>query len=194
MNKFCINSLFIVLLGLTFVLAQNNADLKSTIIEVVTAFKNKDDLTLNKLISKEIGLITLYRRGVFDQYNVSSNIDFKKPIPEYLPYFDFITDYKLSKETLPEYDCDKMKWNKIGIFYDISSTNRLLFQTTRNLKEIRRDDISLKEIESFKLLEAKSRRVILTDKNGSDLIFYLSKINNKWLLTIIDRVTSDCSA
>jgi len=39
-----------------------------------------------------------------------------------------------------------------------------------------------------------SHRIVLSDKIDGELIFYLTLINKKWCLTIIDRVTSDCSA
>ena len=188
---------FLLLIGLTFFScsAQKESDnLENTIVKVIKAFKEKDELTLNKLVIKEKGLITIYRRGVFDEYQKSEKINFENPVPEYLPYFDFSTDYNVAFESLPTFDCDSLKWSKTGLFCDKNKTNRLLSNTAKNLKEYRKDKISEKEIQSFEELEKSSQRIILIDNNEGELIFHLTFINKKWYLTIIDRVTSDCSA
>lgn len=197
MRKTKIKYYFLLLIGLTFLScsAQKKSDnLENTIIKVVKAFKEKDASTLNELISKENGLITLYRRGVFDQYEKTKIVDFENPVPEYLPYFDFSTDLKLSFESLPTFDCDNVKWNKIGIFCDTTKIDNLLSNTAKNLNKYRNDNISKKEIESFEKLEKNSHRIILSDGKEGELIFYLTLIDGKWYLTIIDRVTTDCSA
>ena len=188
---------FLLLIGLTFFScsAQKESDnLENTIVKVIKAFKEKDELTLNKLVIKEKGLITIFRRGVFDEYQKSEKINFENPVPEYLPYFDFSTDYNVAFESLPTFDCDSLKWSKTGLFCDKNKTNRLLSNTAKSLKEYRKDKISEKEIQSFEELEKSSQRIILIDNNEGELIFHLTFINKKWYLTIIDRVTSDCSA
>lgn len=168
--------------------------IEKTIIKVVKAFKEKDTTTLNSLILKEKGLIVLFRRGVFDEYTKTSKIDFDSPVPEYLPYFDFFTDYELKFDILPTYDCDLFEWNKHGIYCDTLHINKLLSTTAINLKEDREDNIPESEIYSFKELEKKSKRIVLSDSSGGELVFYLTLIDDKWYLTIIDRLTSDCSA
>ena len=169
-------------------------NLENTILKVVKAFKEKDQAKLNQFVSKENGIITLFRRGVFDEYQKSDKVDFENPVPKYLPYFDFSTDLKLSFESLPTFDCDKMEWSKTGLFCDTTKVDNLLSKTARSLKKYRNDNISEKEIESFKILEKESHRIVLCDENEGELIFYLTFVDNKWCLIIIDRVTSDCSA
>lgn len=197
MKKTNIKYLLLFLIGLIFFncSAQKiNKNLESVIVKVVKAFKEKNETTLNELISKENGLITLFRRGVFDEYQKTDKIDFENPVPEYLPYFDFSTDLKLSFESLPTFDCVSMKWNKTGMFCDSTKIDNLLSTTAMNLKEYRNDKISEKEIETFKRLEKNSHRIVVCDENEGELIFYLTLINERWFLTIIDRATTDCSA
>lgn len=55
------------------------------------------------------------------------------------------------------------------------------------------DNISEKTISKFTALEIKSRRIVLANNNGNELILYLTYLNNKWILTIIDKATCDCS-
>jgi len=54
--------------------------------------------------------------------------------------------------------------------------------------------IPIETIEKFKEIEGKSHRIVLVDNEGGELIFYITLINNKWYLTILDRVSSHCSA
>lgn len=188
-----------VVTGLLFsfqskVCKNNNNDLEKTIIQVVKAFKEKDTKTLNKLISKEKGLIVLFKRGAFNEYSKTDKIDFDNPAPEYPPYFDFSTDYKLTFNILPTFSCDTMKWSKNGLFCDTTTIDNLLSTTAQNLKKYREDNISESEIKAFEELEESSRRIVLSDNEGGELIFYLTFINGKWHLTILDRLSSDCSA
>ena len=170
-----------------------NYALDKTIIQVVKAFKEKDTTTLNNLILKEKGLVVLFRRGVFNEYSKIDKIDFDNPVPEYLPYVDFIADYKLNFNSLPTFDCNSMKWSKNGLYCDTTTIDNLLSRTARNLKKYREDIISEPEIKGFEKLENSSRRIVLSDSDEGELIFYLTLINKKWYLTILDRVSSDCS-
>ena len=180
--------------GLLYSFKSNEERLDDTIITVVKAFKGHDSITLNGLINKDIGLIVLFRRGIPDEFSRTDKVDFKKPIPEYLPYFDFLTDYKIKFEPLPVFDCDSMKWSKPGLYCDTIHIDHLLSTIAQNLEDFKGEKIEDSEIEKFKEIENNSRRIVLTDKNEGELVFYLTLIENKWYLTIIDRVTSDCSA
>ena len=180
--------------GILFSFKTNENDFEWTVIKVVKAFKEKDASTLNGLINNDIGLIVLFRRGSPDEFSRTDKVDFKKPVPEYLPYFDFSTDYKIEYRTLPIFDCDSMKWSKTGIYCDTTQIDCLLSTTAQHLEAYKGVKVPDSEIEEFIKIENKSRRIVLADNDGGELIFYLTLINNKWYLTILDRVSSDCSA
>jgi hypothetical protein len=193
-----ISKYFLLLLIALHILACSNQKkpdtLENAILNVVKAFKEKDGATLNGCISKEHGLITLYRIGVFDQYERAETVDFDNPVPSYLPYFEFSTDFNIQFEALPTIDCGSMEWSKTGLFCDTTQTDHLLSNAAKNLRDFNYENISDQDIEAFTTLENNSHRVVLCDKDGGELIFYLTLIREKWYLTIIDRVTSDCSA
>ncbi|MGV8139243.1 MAG: hypothetical protein AB2L20_28960 [Mangrovibacterium sp.] len=176
---------------LSFKTDENEFD--NTIIRVVKAFKEEDGSTLNGLINNNIGLIVLFRRGIPDEYLKTDKIDFEHPIPEYLPYSDFSTNFKIKYQSLPIFDCDSMKWSKSGLYCDTTKIDYLLSTTARNLEANKGVKVPDSEIKSFVEIENKSRRIVLTDQEGGELVFYLTMIENKWYLTILDRVTSDCS-
>lgn len=48
------------------------------------------------------------------------------------------------------------------------------------------------ELKTFKKIETKSRRVTVNSKSGT-FIFYITSINGKWYLSIIDFASIDCS-
>ena len=171
-----------------------NGNLGSTIVQVVKAFKEKDAPTLNSLIPKDKGLIVLYKPGTMVKYGKTDRIDFEKSVPEYLPNFHFVTDYKIKFENLPTYDCETMKWSKQGLYCDSVNIDSLLSGTAVNLNKFGGDSISEFEIKTFVDLEKNSRRIVLSDNDKGDLVFYLTLINNKWYLTILDTVSSDCGA
>lgn len=175
-------------------LTANSADnaLENSITKVIKAFKDKTS-DINAMIHPKTGLFIVHRPGIFDTYIKLSKIDFKNP-SEYLPRSDFEPSYTLNYESLPTYDCDEEKWSKTGLYCDLTTRDHLLSETAYNMKKQDLGTITPETIETFKALEQDSHRVVLVDKNGNAFIFYLTQIENKWYVTILDKVSGDCSA
>lgn len=169
---------------------ETKKSLKTTILKVIEAFKDKNAIALNQLIDKKTGLYITFRPGTMDHYLKVNTIDFNNPIPKYLPYS--ASDYNtILFEKQPTFDCATMEWDKKGLYCDIDFQNHLLSQIAENLNEYANANISDNEIIKMKNLEKNTKQIIATDE---DLIFHLTLINNKWHLTVIDRSTTDCSA
>lgn len=183
-----------VFIGLLFSFKTNGNDFEKTVIKVVKAFKEKDASTLNGFINNKEGLIVLFRRGIPDEYLKTAKIDFKQPVPEYLPYPECPTDFKIKYQSLPIFNCDSMKWSKTGLYCDTLKIDFLLSSIARHLQATKGIKVPDEEIQKFIEIENKSRRIVLSDNDGGELIFYLTMIDKKWYLTILDRVSSDCSA
>lgn len=180
---------------------ESENSLENAIIEVVKAWQNKDEETLNKLISNEFGVTYLYRMGVGGKIGHSERISFKNPVPDYLPY-DFnliLNDYKIIHKASPIFNCDTQKWNKpTGIYCDNILTKNRPSEISKEINQFFDGNYSKKEIEYFENLEKKSRRIVIIsdDENTypNSLVFYLTLDNDDWYLTAIDRITDDCSA
>ena len=67
-------------------------------------------------------------------------------------------------------------YGKKRVYCDTTKTDHLLSRTVEQIKEYKIKEVSASTIKAFKKLEDKSQRIILVDKHGNDLIFYLSII------------------
>ncbi|MFC3196433.1 hypothetical protein ACFOET_02280 [Parapedobacter deserti] len=168
---------------------------ETTVWKVIHAFQDRDTATLNGLISEKIKLAVLYRIGVFDEYVLIDSIDFEQPMPDYLGYPDIVAvPDSVHYTELPVYDCGELVWDKTGLFADTTRSDDKLAQTALNLVKYRGDSIPEAELARFRNLAQQSRRIVLAGHEDEELIFNLTLIADKWYLTLIDRVTTDCSA
>lgn len=196
-NNGMIKTIFILLVFMVLIPFQIQAqsdNLDSGIIEIIKAFDSNDSKLINKYLHPDYGLFVLFRRGVMDEYQHIEDFDFKNPVPEYLPFFGFKINLSIDYTSLPLYDCDSGKWSKTGLFCDTLMIDTLLSNTAKNLIKWRGDKIAQSEIDTINKLEKSSHRIVLIDNDEGELIFYLTLINEKWYFTILDRVSSDCSA
>ena len=163
----------------------------STLKTVVIALKNRDSLTLSKYIAKKTGVYILHVIGVFQTYKQFNTLGFSDTTYPNAPFYDHVRLTRLQYSTLPTFDCEK--WSKDGTFVDTTRTNHLLSKIAKEINLQSKRKISPKTINYFYKLENASRRVVITGTIGSELILYLTYINGKWMLTIIDKATCDCS-
>lgn len=165
-----------------------------TVQEVIKGFSRQDSLQLSKYINEEVGIFQLDRIGAFDHYNSFKTVPFSDGTYPAILFQNSksIKIFPLQFTNLPTYDCEKEIWSKRGLFVDTTKIDHLLSQICIERNKYQLDTISTKTIQSYFNLEKKSRRLVLYD-GERELVFYLSYLNGKWYLTIIDTVTSDCS-
>lgn len=163
------------------------------IAKITQAFKTQNSKMLNDYIDKTVGFYTLYRPGVQAIYVHATSFDFNRPIPDYYPYTSSSFSGKVTFGPLPTYDCGKEAWSKKGLFCNNKQHPTELSHTAKFMNEILDSKISASEIQKLKALEAKSYRVILTDKNAP-LIFHITSRNGKWIFTVLDRAYGGCDA
>lgn len=196
-------TLFIALYALLFSctsIASTNPSFEEVVQKVLLGFHQQDTQIINSLINKDIGIYIVYKRGIPYQYEQLSQFDFKQPVPEYLPYESLseklvranskITQYK----TAATFDCDTERWSPTGLSVGKTGNDHLLSETATFLKLHEMTDMSDKEIADLKKFESVSRRIVLASNDGEELVFHLGYFNQRWYLTVLDRVSSDCSA
>lgn len=180
-------------------------DFERTVYTIIGAFQKQDEKAVNSFINKDLKIASIFRIGVannfifLDSLNISSNCH----LNGYRPYTAPKTKYKIRYGKLPEFDCDIERWNKpAGLYCDKEGTDSLFTETIRHFMTYEMEyeyvpdnaKISEEKFSFYKDIEKNSRRVVLYDNDGEDIIFYLTWFKNKWYLTIVDRVSSDCSA
>lgn len=173
---------------------KGNPNLEDCIYQITKAFHERDSVILNQFIHPDYQLYVLFKRGTMGEYAEIKHISFNHPVPDYPFYTEFKADHKIAFQALPVYDCDSSRWSSIGLFCDSVSRDHLLSNTAIDLKKWREEKIEDAKIQWFKDMENQSRRIVLIDDQGGELIFYLTLIDNKWYLTILDRLSGDCSA
>ena len=169
---------------------------EKTVFEVLSAYNQKDEKKLNQLINKDYKIAVLFRRGVLDNISIVDSVEFSKPIPEYLSYdYGFTTyDNQIKYETLPEFNCDNEQWNKSsGIYCDTLTIDKSRSTIAKDEKKFELFDWSDERILQIEETEKISRKIIVVGKDGGIFIFFLTKLNDNWYLSGIDRFEA-CSA
>src|SRR5262245_42992077 len=170
--------------------ADKERDFETTLKRVVAALVSRDSVTLSKYTDKRTGIYIINRIGAFDTYKHFPTLGFSDTAYPSAPFYDNVKLTELTYSTLPTFDCEK--WSRTGTFVDTTETDNLLSKTATDMNREAREKVSAKTISYFSDLESKSRRVVVAD-NSNELILYLTYLNNKWVLTMIDKVTADCS-
>ena len=80
-------------------------------------------------------------------------------------------------------------WNHEGLYL----SNNLESFLSKMMKEsniYEKNKYKVKDFQKAELIEKTSYKVVLTP----ELSFYITKIDNNWYITLIDRITTDCSS
>ena len=195
MRLFLFISLLLVVNNFCFGQTTKEQKFTVTVQQIVIAFSKQDSATISKYVNKKLGLYQLDRIGIFDHYNHFKAFSFSATTyPEVLfRQSKNVNVLPLHYANLPTWDCEKEVWSKKGLFVDTTKTDHLLSKICKDRNKYIPDNIPNKTIQFIYDLETKSRRLVLYDNNGVELVFYLSYLNDKWYLTIVDNVSSDCS-
>lgn len=173
---------------------KSEASFKKECAAIVSAFARQDYKALNKYIDNATGVYVITRPGAIDalhHYDSLSNQAFS-----FYPYKETKPSKSLSVKfgPAPKFNCGDMKWNKTGFYADTARDNRLS-ELIDFLSKNQMGNYGEAELSKAKELEGKSRKVVYTElakKHG--VVFYLTLINKKWHLTLVDAVAGDCSA
>ncbi len=171
-------------------------DLKEVIVNILNGFKNKDQNVLNQLIHPNYGFSVIYligSQGIGSE--TSQKIDFSLPMPNHFPYdyhFSLKGNIQFSPSKLymsPKFDYGTERWNRQGLFYIESKNDDFLSKII--LKKNYTSYLEVGIIDKLVYLKDKSYRIVYSDVEGNELVFYVTLINKQWYLTLLDRYSSD---
>ena len=189
--KYFISYLLLFALNSSVAQSVNEKEFLITVKTVVAALKSRDSVTLLKYTDEKRGVYIIYRPGVLDTYKRYSRLSFTDTTYPNAPFYDDAQLTTIRYTALPTYNCET--WCKTGTFVDTTRRDHLLSTVAKNLAKQIEGSVSKKTMMDFYKLEMVSRRIVIASDNETDLIFYLSFLNNKWVLTIIDKISNDCS-
>ncbi len=176
-------------------------EFKKACNKFIQCVSKKDLAGVNSLIDATQGVYVLYRTGAMDEYINLGKMEDEFPLK--FEYYDLkesdLEKYSLKYGKAPVYDCDISQededgWNKRGYYADTvkkySPVSAVVFFRVKYMEE----KISKKKLEAIRTMERNSRKVVFTGTAGDGIIFYLFFTGGKWKVSIIDRLTTDCSA
>ena len=188
----CLTS-FLLLIVLKSAVAQpvKEENFVATVKAVVKALKERDSAKLAEYTDKNYGVCMIYRPGVLDTYKQYPYLSFTDSTYPNAPFYDDVKLTSIRYASLPTYNCET--WSKTGTFVDTLRRDHLLSSVAKNLAKQIEGLVTAKAIKDFYKLEMVSRRVVIASNDEADLVFYLSFLKNRWVLTIIDKISNDCS-
>ena len=170
---------------------QTKKNLDIAVAKVLEAFKTQDQKAINTLVNKKAGVYIIFRRGIMDEFTHVNYIDFKSPIPEYLPYNHIEKKYySLRYKKAPTFSCDNEKWSDWGLVVDVNNRYNALTDIAIAQKKYNEVNYTTNEFGIYKNIDKQSLKVVAT---ADDFVFYMILIEGKWYLSILDRAEY-CSA
>lgn len=194
--------LFILLLNLNCTNSfniKNESDkdpFENTVYRVLDLYNAKNQKSLNLYVNQDLKLYFLFRRGAHDNLSIQDSIEFNHPIPEYLPYekLSFQKSLPINYNIIPEYSCEKESWNiGKGIYVSDFGGDKKRTEVAKEEKLLELNDWSLEDINQLHQIEQQSKKVVVINEDGAELILYLTLYQGNWFLTGIDRFEV-CSA
>ena len=161
-------------------------ELLNDISYILFLLKRKDLGNLNnRFINPKIGLYEIYKSDLENKITFKHSYQIDEVI-------DVIDSFEV-KEELVSFNCSPNNdafygWNKDGTFLTTHIKSYLSgIMEEENKIELNR--YKPEELKNVSLIEKTSYEVIVTN----NIIFYLTKINNIWYITLIDNIKTNCS-
>ena len=160
-------------------------ELVSEINYILFLLKQNDLETLNsRFIHPSFGFLELNK-----DENLKINIQQKFQMDE---ISNDIESFEIKEEEIvfncSPYDDRYYGWDKNGVFL-VPSKTLYLSDLMRKENLVKEDRYSFQEIEKAVFMDKGSYEITIP----YNIIFYLTKIDGKWYITLIDKVKTDCS-
>lgn len=174
-------------------------NLINTVSQIIEAM-NANNLTLinQKFIHPTFGFYDLYRTDGMNTFTYQQNI-YSIPEEDIEEICHVIKRMRKVEEPLSikleesNFDCSPNNdefygWNKSGVFLN-ANTETFLTNIMTKSNELEKDKYKKEDFQKAMEIEKTSYKVIVTP----DMVFYVTKIDNAWYLSLFDRISTDCS-
>ena len=161
-------------------------ELLSDISYILFLLKQKDLDNLNsRFINPKIGLYEVYKSDIENKITFKHSYEIDEIV-------DIIDSFEIKQEIII-FNCSPYNdafygWNKDGTFLT-TQIKPYLSQIIQEQNKITPNKYNIEELANIALIEKTSYELIVTN----NVIFYLTKIDNLWYITLIDKIKTDCS-
>ena len=161
-------------------------ELLNDISYILFLLKQKDLDNLNsRFINPKIGLYEVYKSDIENKITFKHSYEIDEIV-------DIIDSFEIKQEIII-FNCSPYNdafygWNKDGTFLT-TQIKPYLSQIIQEQNKITPNKYKIEELANIALIEKTSYELIVTN----NVIFYLTKIDNLWYITLIDKIKTDCS-
>jgi hypothetical protein len=148
--------------------------------------KNEDLDTLNsRFINKKYGLYEVFKNSEDNRIYFKSKLQIDE-ISANVDSFDIKQEEAIFN--CSPYDDTYYGWDKEGIFIS-DNTKPYLSDIMKKTNLLSANSFSVDELKLAEYIEKHSYEVVVP----YNIVFYITKINKQWYITLIDKVKDDCS-
>ena len=163
-----------------------NEVLISDINYILFLLKNEDLDTLNsRFINKKYGLYEVFKNSEDNRIYFKSKLQIDE-ISANVDSFDIKQEEAIFN--CSPYDDTYYGWDKEGIFIS-DNTKPYLSDIMKKTNLLSANSFSVDELKLAEYIEKHSYEVVVP----YNIVFYITKINKQWYITLIDKVKDDCS-
>lgn len=163
-----------------------NEVLISDVNYILFLLKNEDLDTLNsRFINKKYGLYEVFKNSEDNRIYFKSKLQIDE-ISANVDSFDIKQEEAIFN--CSPYDDTYYGWDKEGIFIS-DNTKPYLSDIMKKTNLLSANSFSVDELKLAEYIEKHSYEVVVP----YNIVFYITKINKQWYITLIDKVKDDCS-
>ena len=163
-----------------------NEVLISDINYILFLLKNEDLDTLNsRFINKKYGLYEVFKNSEDNRIYFKSKLQIDE-ISANVDSFDIKQEEAIFN--CSPYDDTYYGWDKEGIFIS-DNTKPYLSDIMKKTNLLNANSFSVDELKIAEFIEKHSYEIVVP----YNIVFYITKINKQWYITLIDKVKDDCS-
>lgn len=204
LKKHIVTAALVLIAGLAFaqdkhrLARQENpeTEFRKTCSEITNAFAKKSITALNKYINPHTGVFIISRPGAIDAFTHEKKLNGKKPFAIEYPYKDTsaVKKHLVKYGKAPKFNCRTMNWDQEGLVADSSAKFSRLSEIMNFREKNEGAKYSDEEKTQINTIEKHLRKIVFTEiAHNRGLVFYMSYINGKWYLSIIDTAEGSCA-